>query len=345
MRRGETGYCPTEGIPELREAAAAYLGAGRGLTIEPSQVLVATGAKPFLFFTVLACVNPGDEVIYPDPGFPIYRSAIAWAGGVPVPLTLHEERDFSFDPNELEALISPRTKLVILNSPHNPTGAVIPASDLRALAELLEPTDAWILSDEVYSKFVYAAGGSASITALPGLLDRTVLVDGCSKTFAMTGWRCGFAAVPASLRDPLTRFMVNSTSCVPPFVQRGAVAALTGSMAPVQSMLEEFRQRRELVVTELNALPGVSCRPPAGAFYAFANIAQTGLTGDQLADRLLEHGGVATLAGSAFGEQGDGYLRLSYAASRAQLQEGVSRIGRELSRRPDSHIGAAATLD
>jgi aspartate aminotransferase len=331
LRAGETRYCPTEGLPELREAAAGYLGAGRGVTIEPSRVLIATGAKPFLFFTILACIDPGDEVIYPDPGFPIYRSAISWAGGVPVALPLHEERGFSFDPNELEALISARTKLVILNSPQNPTGGVILEPDLHALAELLEPTDPWILSDEVYSKFVYGSG-FASIASLPGLLARTIIVDGCSKTFAMTGWRCGFAAMPEPLVDPLTRFLVNSTSCVPPFVQRAAVAALTGSMAPVQNMLNEFEQRRELVVAGLNALPGVTCRPPAGAFYAFANVAGTGFTGDELAGRLLERGGVAVLSGSAFGERGAHHIRLSYAASRGELAEGVRRIGRELAR-------------
>ena len=246
LRLGETGYCPTEGIPELRAAAAAYLGESRDLEIDPERVLIANGAKPFLFFTILACVQPGDEVIYPDPGFPIYRSAIAWAGGTPVPLPLREERGFSFDPSELERLVTSRTKLIILNSPNNPTGAVIPDADLRALASILEGHDVWVLSDEVYSKLAYEAV-PPSIAALPGMLERTILVDGCSKTFSMTGWRCGFAAIPEALVDPLTKLLVNCTSCVPPFVQRAAVAALTGPMESVELMLDEFSSRRDLV--------------------------------------------------------------------------------------------------
>jgi aspartate/methionine/tyrosine aminotransferase len=329
MRAGETGYGPTEGIPELREAAAVYLGDGRGLEIDPASVLVATGAKPFLFFTVLACVNPGDEVIYPDPGFPIYRSAIAWAGGVPVPLTLREERGFSFDPDELAARLSPRTSLVILNSPNNPTGAVIPEADLGALAELLAPTGTWILSDEVYAKIAYGRP-VASVASLPDVLERTVLLDGCSKTFAMTGWRCGFAAVPRELMQPLTRLLVNCTSCVPTFVQRGAVAALTGTMEPLAQMVAEFNRRRELVVSGLNAIPGVSCASPAGAFYAFANVGGTDFSGDELARRLLDEAGVALLSGSSFGAVGTRHLRLSYATSSERLTEGLSRIERLL---------------
>jgi aspartate aminotransferase len=330
MCSGETGYCATEGIPELRSAAAQYLGASRGLTIEPDEVLVAPGAKPFLFFTVLACVNPGDEVIYPDPSFPIYESAIAWAGGVPVPLALQEERGFSFDPDQLERLISPRTRLVILNSPHNPTGAVIPEADLRALADLLANTDAWVLSDEVYSKIVYGEP-APSVAALPGMRERTVLLDGCSKTFAMTGWRCGFAAVPEPLRDALTRFLVNSVSCVPPFVQRAAVAALTGPMVSVEAMVAEFERRRDLLISGLNTLPGVRCNPPSGAFYAFANVTGTGIDADVLAHRLLEDAGVAVLSGSSFGARGRDFIRISYAASQDRLTEGLRRIGGELS--------------
>jgi aspartate aminotransferase len=330
MCSGETGYCATEGIPELRSAAAQYLGDARGLTIEPDEVLVAPGAKPFLFFTVLACVNPGDEVIYPNPSFPVYESAIAWAGGVPVPLALQEERGFSFDPDQLERLISPRTRLVILNSPHNPTGAVIPEADLRALADLLANTDAWVLSDEVYSKIVYGEP-APSVAALPGMRERTVLLDGCSKTFAMTGWRCGFAAVPEPLRDALTRFLVNSVSCVPPFVQRAAVAALTGPMVSVEAMVAEFGRRRDLLISGLNTLPGVRCNPPSGAFYAFANVTGTGIDPDVLAHRLLEDAGVAVLSGSSFGARGRDFIRISYATSQDRLTEGLRRIGRELS--------------
>jgi aspartate aminotransferase len=324
LRGGQTHYCQTAGLPELREAAAEYLGSSRGVPVSPGRVLIANGAKPFLFFTILACANPGDEVIYPDPGFPIYESAISWAGAVPVPLPLHEEHDFSFDRDELEQAISPRTRLVILNSPQNPTGGVIPRDDLAAAAELIAETDAYVLSDEVYWRLLYE-GDFASI-ASEGMLERTVLLDSCSKTFAMTGWRCGFAAVPESLVDPLTRFFVNTTSCVPPFVQQAALAALTGPMDSVEAMVSEFRIRRDLVVDGLNALPGVSCRRSAGAFYAFPNVKSTGIAADELAERLLEEAGVAVLAGSAFGRVGAANLRISYANSQANLHEALERI-------------------
>jgi aspartate aminotransferase len=325
LRDGHTHYCPTAGLPELREAAAEYLGSSRGVSISPDRVLIANGAKPFLFFTILACANPGDEVIYPDPGFPIYESAISWAGAEPVPLPLHEEYDFSFDREELERALSPRTRLVILNSPQNPTGGVIPRDDLAAAAELIAETDAWVLSDEVYWRLLYD-GVFAGIASEPGMLERTVVLDSCSKTFAMTGWRCGFAAVPESLVDPLTRFFVNTTSCVPPFVQRAALAALTGPMDSVDAMVAEFRARRDLVVDGLNALDGVSCRTSAGAFYAFPNVAGTGIGADELARRLLEEAGVAVLAGSAFGEMGADNLRISYANSQASLEDALARI-------------------
>ena len=325
IRAGETHYCPSAGIAELREAAAAYLSASRGVDVSPANVLVATGAKPFLFFTILAVCDPGDEVIYPDPGFPIYESAISWAGATPVPLPLHEERDFTFDLAELERALSPRTRLVILNSPQNPTGGVIPAGDIAAAAELLARRDVWVLSDEVYWKLLYD-GEFASPAAVPGLLERTILLDGCSKTFAMTGWRCGFAAVPDALVDPLVRFFVNSTSCVPPFVQHAAVAALTGPMDDVDAMVSEFRVRRDLVVRGLNELPGVSCRTPAGAFYAFPNVSATGVAADELARRLLDEAGVAVLAGSAFGSVGRDNLRLSYANSQENLREALRRM-------------------
>jgi aspartate aminotransferase len=326
MRRGETGYCPAPGIPELRAAAADYLAEPRGLAIAPEEVLIATGAKPFLFFTILACVGPGDEVLYPDPGFPIYRSAIAWAGGTPVPLPLRESAGFAVDPDELASLVSPRTRLVILNSPNNPTGAVMAANELSTVAEVLETTDAWILADEVYAKILYDVP-APSLASVASLRERIMLVDSCSKTFAMTGWRCGFAAVPGPLREPLTRFFINSTSCVPPFVQRGAVAALTGASDPVDEMVATFRERRDVVVSTLNALPGVTCRTPQGAFYAFPDVSGTGFTGAELAERLLVEQGVATLAGSAFGEHADGHLRISYAASRERLEVGLHRFG------------------
>ena len=325
IHAGHTHYCPSAGLIELREAAAEYLSRTRGVSIRTDDVLVANGAKPFLFFGILATCNPGDEVIYPDPGFPIYESAINWAGATPVPLPLHEERDFVFDPTELEARLSARTKLVILNSPQNPTGGVAAREELAAAARLIGETDAWVLSDEVYSEMLYE-GEFASIASEPGMLERTILLDGFSKTFAMTGWRCGYAAVPQPLVDPLVRFFVNSTSCVPPFVQLAGVAALQGPMDDVVAMMAEFRVRRALVVEGLNSLPGVSCRMPRGAFYAFPNVAATGFDADELAQRLLDEAGVAVLAGSAFGQVGRDNLRLSYANSQANLGAALERM-------------------
>jgi aspartate/methionine/tyrosine aminotransferase len=293
--------------------------------ISPDRVLVANGAKPFLFFTILATCEPGDEVIYPDPGFPIYESAIRWVGATPVPLALREELGFSFALEDLEARLSERTKLVILNSPQNPTGGVTPAGDLAAAAELILRTKAWVLTDEVYARLIYG-DAFASIATVPGMLERTVLLDGFSKTYAMTGWRCGYAAVPDALVEPLTRFFVNSTSCVPPFVQHAGVAALTGPQDDVTAMVAEFAARRDLVVDGLNALPGVSCLSPRGAFYVFPNVADTPVSAEELADRLLEDAGVAVLAGTAFGAQGADHLRLSYANSQANLTRALERM-------------------
>ncbi|MBV9817128.1 MAG: pyridoxal phosphate-dependent aminotransferase [Solirubrobacterales bacterium] len=325
MRRGETGYCPAPGLPELRDAAARYLAAPRGLAIDSEEILVATGAKPFLMFAVLACAGPGDEVVHPDPGFPIYESVIAWSGATPVALP------HPFDPERLAALVGPRTRLVILNSPNNPTGAVLAQSELRALEQILEGHDCWVLSDEVYARIVYGSP-APSVAALPALRERTLLVDSCSKTFAMTGWRCGFAAVPPALREPLTRMIINSTSCVPPFVQRAAVAALTGPMDAVDEMVRTFRRRRDTVVQGLAALPGVSCATPEGAFYAFPDVSGTGMSGAELAERLLVQEGVALLAGAGFGRHADAHLRISYAAAEPRLREGLARMGAMLER-------------
>ncbi len=325
LRAGETHYCPSAGIPELRAAAADYLSASRGIEVRPENVLVGTGAKPFLFLTILAVTNPGDEVVYPDPGFPIYESAIRWAGATPVPLPLLEDRDFVFDLADLAARLSPRTKLVILNSPQNPTGGVVGPEETAEAARLLLETDAWVLSDEVYSQMLYE-GEFASVASHEGMLERTVLLDGLSKTYAMTGWRCGFAAVPDALVDPLVRFFVNSTSCVPPFVQLAGVTALTGPQDEPRAMMEEFRRRRDLVVAGLNDLPGVTCRNPRGAFYAFPNVAAVPIPADELAARLLDEAGVALLAGSAFGEVGRENLRISYANSQENLARALDRM-------------------
>jgi aspartate/methionine/tyrosine aminotransferase len=325
VRAGETGYCPAPGIAELREAAATEIARTRGLPVAPEHVVVANGAKPFLLFGVLATCEPGDEVVYPDPGFPIYESAIRFAGATPVPLVLREHDDFAFSVDELAARVTDRTKLVILNSPQNPTGGVLDRPTLAAAAEVLRDGPAWVLSDEVYGRLLYE-GEFASIASEPGMLERTIVLDSFSKTYAMTGWRCGYAAVPAALVEVFTRFLVNSTSCVPPFVQRAGVAALTGSQDGVAAMLAEFRARRELVVSGLAALPGVTCRAPRGAFYAFPNVSALPLGADALADRLLEEAGVALLSGTAFGAAGEGHLRLSYATSRDRLAEGLARM-------------------
>jgi aspartate/methionine/tyrosine aminotransferase len=326
LRAGETHYCPAAGIGEFRDAIAAELSRTRGVTIAHERVLVANGAKPFLFFTILATCEPGDEVVYPDPGFPIYESAIRWAGATPVALPLREELGFSFAVDDLAARLGDRTRLVILNSPHNPTGGLSPAADLAAAAALIGETPAWVLSDEVYARIVYG-DAFASIASVPGMLERTILLDGLSKTYAMTGWRCGYAAVPEELVDPLTRFFINSTSCVPPFVQLAGVEALTGPQDAVAAMVAEFAARRELVVAGLNALPGVSCLSPRGAFYVFPNVAGVPIGAEELADRLLEEAGVAVLAGTAFGAEGADHLRLSYANSQANLALALERMG------------------
>lgn len=325
IRAGETHYCQTAGLPALREAAAASLSSSRNVALDPQNVLVANGAKPFLFFTVLATCGAGDEVIYPDPGFPIYESAVRFVGATPVPLPLREERGFSFDPAELESLLSERTRLVILNAPHNPTGGVIPGADLERAAAAILRTPAWVLTDEVYSRITYDVV-APSIASLPDLLDRTILLDGFSKTFSMTGWRLGYAAVPTDLVDPLTRLIVNSISCVPPFVQLAGVAALEGPQDAVVEMVAEFRRRRDYLVPALNSIPGISCIEPGGAFYAFPNVSQLPLDADTVAERLLVEAGVALLAGSAFGIHATDHLRVSYASSLSNLEQAVERI-------------------
>lgn len=328
LRDGFTHYCPAPGLPVLREACADYLARSRGLQVDPARVLVAPGAKPFLFFGVLATCEPGDEVIYPNPGFPIYESVIKWAGATPVPLPLTEESGFTFAAADVADRLSPRTKLIILNSPANPTGSVVPREVNVELAKLLAEHDCYILSDEVYSEMVYD-GEHDSIAGHGDLLERTILLDGFSKTFAMTGWRLGYAALPQELVEPITRLFINCHSCTPPAYQMAGVAALTGPMDEVRAMIDEFRVRRDIVVNGLNELPGVSCVRPSGAFYAFPNISSTGLGARELQDQLLEEAGVAMLAGTAFGEYGEGYMRVSYANSQENIRTAIGAM-REL---------------
>jgi aspartate/methionine/tyrosine aminotransferase len=326
LHNGYTHYGPANGLPELREAVARELAQTRRLEwADPENVIVTPGAKPVLFYTILALVNEGDEVIYPDPGFPIYRSMIDYVGGKGVPIPLRVEREFRLDPAELESLVTPRTQLLIINSPQNPTGSVLHAQDLDHIAEIANRHDLVVLSDEIYSRLLYR-GTHESIAARPGMAARTIVLDGFSKSYAMTGWRLGYGLVPGWLTQTMTRLMVNSNSCTASFTQMAGVAALEAPQTCVETMLAEFTQRREVVVAGLNKLPGVSCAPPQGAFYAFPDIRGTGYSSRELAGKLLYEGGVAVLAGSSFGEAGEGFLRLSYANSLANLREGLARM-------------------
>ncbi len=327
IRDGKTGYGPTPGIPELREAIAEDSRARRGVSVSPEQVIVTPGAKPVMYYAIESLCGEGDEVIYPDPGFPMYRSIVAHSGATGVPLPLREEHEFRFDADEFRALVSDRTRLIILNSPHNPTGGSLTRDDLNVVAEASAATGAVVLSDEIYIRFVYD-GAFATIAALPGMDDRTIILDGFSKSYSMTGWRVGYAIVPPALVQAFERYNVNVVSCAATFNQWGALAALEGPQDPVEAMVDEFRARRDLLVAGLNRIRGVSCRVPRGAFYAFPSIKETGRSAADIAHDLLEDAGVAVLPGTAFGDHGEGHLRLSYAASRAQLAEAIERMER-----------------
>jgi aspartate aminotransferase len=317
---GQTHYVPAPGIPALRESVAAFLDrTGRLRGVSPGRVVVTPGAKPIMFFTILALCAAGDEVLYPDPGFPMYESITSFAGATPVPVPLREENGFRIDVDELAALITPRSKLLIINSPHNPCGSALTRSDCAAIASLAIRHDLIVLSDEVYWALRYG-GEHASVLEFDGMAERTVLLDGWSKTYAMTGWRLGFGVLPEPLVEPVTRLAINSVSCTSAFSQYAAIAALDGPQDGVAAMLAEFRRRRDVIVAGLNAIPGVSCVLPDGAFYAFPNISETGVPASLLAERLLSEAGVASLAGTAFGSWGEGFLRLSYANSVANIE-------------------------
>lgn len=323
---GWTHYGPTQGLPELREVIAQYVSATRGISVGPEHVCVVPGGKPIIFFPLLALLEPGDEVIYPNPGFPIYESMIRFLGATPVPIPLIEERGFSFDLNLLHDKLSSRTKVLILNSPQNPTGGVIPPEDIRAIAEMVRERDLLVLSDEIYSR-IYFGEPPLSIASLPGMLDKTILLDGFSKTYAMTGWRMGYGVMPLPLVDAVNKLMVNSASCTASFTQRAGIAALTGPQDDVRHMVAEFRKRRDAFCAALNLLPGFRCPIPEGAFYAFPNVSGTGFGSKQLADALLEEAGVACLSGTSFGVYGEGYLRFSIANSLENLLSAAERIG------------------
>lgn len=326
IRGGKTRYTSPPGIPALREAIAVSAGCLRKLSFKPEQVIVGPGAKPALFFPTLALIEPGDEVIYPDPGFPTYEAMIGVAGGIPVPVPLKEANDFSFDLDVFSSLVNPRTRLIILNSPGNPTGGVIPLQDLEVIAAAAINNDAWVMSDEIYSEIVYDGIEAPSIAALPGMMERTIIVDGFSKTYAMTGWRLGYGIMPEGLAANVELLIQHSVGCTAHFTQFAGLEALQGPQNCVAEVREIYQKRRDLVVTGLNAIPGVSCRKPQGAFYAFPNITAFGKSSNELADLLLNEAGVAVLPGSSFGKHGEGYLRLSYVNSYENIERGLERI-------------------
>jgi aspartate aminotransferase len=323
---GFTHYGPYLGMPALREAIAADATARKGFSATADRVAVVPGGKPVMFFALLALAQEGDEVVYPDPGFPIYESMARYVGATPVPYRITQERDFRVDLDELEGLVTDRTRLLIINSPANPTGGVFTRDDIERIAELvLRHPEVTVLADEIYGRIVHD-GEHVSIASLPGLADRTIVLDGFSKTYAMTGWRLGYAILPPALVDPFAKLIINSVSCVSSFSQVAAIEALTGPQDDVEAMVDEFRARRELVVDGLNRIPGIECAVPAGAFYVFPRIGGTGMTGSVFADRLLAESGVCVLAGTAFGSVGADHVRISYAASREHLAEALDRI-------------------
>jgi aspartate aminotransferase len=325
IRDGWTHYGPAAGQPDLRQTIADYINRSRGTAYGPANVVVTPGGKPIMFFLILALLEEGDDAIFPDPGFPIYRSMIDFVGARAIPLPIREELDFRLDVDELAALITPQTKFLIINSPANPTGGVLTRKDLEAIAGLAVKHDLFVLADEIYSEIIYD-GDHHSIATFPGLPERTAILDGFSKTYAMTGWRLGYGVMPQDLAEQVSRLMVNSVSCTASLVQRAGIEALTGPQETVRDMVSAFRGRRDLMVEGLSSIPGISCREPAGAFYVFPNITGTGMPSKEFADRLLDDFGVAALSGTSFGEHGEGYLRLSYANSEENLAKALQRI-------------------
>jgi aspartate/methionine/tyrosine aminotransferase len=325
LHKGWTHYGPAAGLPELRQTIADYVSRTRGVPVSSDEVVVVPGGKPIIFFTILALIEAGDEVIYPNPGFPIYESMINYSMGKAIPIPLREERDFSVDVKELASLITDRTRLIILNSPHNPTGGVLTKKDVYAIAEAIGDRNIMVLSDEIYSRLIFE-GEDFSIMSVPGFKERTILLDGFSKTYAMTGWRMGYGVMRPDLATQIARLNTNSISCTASFTQVAGIEALRGDQSSVDKMNAEFKRRRDVFVAGLNKIKGFSCRLPKGAFYAFPNITKTGWPSKRLADALLEQAGVACLSGTAFGEFGEGYLRFSIANSMENLSRALTRI-------------------
>ena len=335
LRSGLTKYTTSPGLLDLRARIAEIEGPRRGLQFSPEQVVVTPGGKPIMFYSILALVNEGDEVLYPDPGFPIYESMIAFAGGKPVPYPLREAGGFRIDLDYIARSLTPRTRLVIINSPNNPTGGVETRASLERLAELLRPSETWILSDEIYSHFIFSES-HASIAGFDGMSERTIILDGFSKTYSMTGWRLGFGIMPAEFAPYVTQLVVNSVSCTPAFTQKAGLAALETREQTIPPMIEEYRRRREAIVKGLNSIPGVRCESPGGAFYAFPNVSSFGKTSQEIADYLLNHGGIACLPGTAFGRQGEGYLRFSFATSMENIRRVIVRLSEVLAQKAAS---------
>jgi len=327
---GYTHYTPSAGIPELRQAIADYISKTRKLEVKPEEVVVTPGGKPIMFFSILALVNPGDEVLYPNPGFPIYESMINFVGGKAVPIPLKEENEFGLDPEYVKKHVTKKTKMIILNSPENPTGGVVTKEQLKVIADCLEDRDdVFVLSDEIYSRIIYE-GKHESITQFSGMKDKTILLDGFSKTYAMTGWRLGYGVMRKDLAEKVAQLMTNSNSCTATFTQLAGVEALTGSQKEPERMVEEFKRRREVIVKGLNDIKGMTCKKPHGAFYVFPNIRGTGMDSRKLGDHLLYNAGVAVLPGTSFGKFGEGYLRISFANSVENIKKALDRIEKSL---------------
>ncbi|MBW3612831.1 MAG: pyridoxal phosphate-dependent aminotransferase [Chloroflexi bacterium] len=331
LDEGATHYTAATGIAPLRDAIVADVRRWKGIETNPDQVVVTPGAKPIMFYTMLALIEEGDEVIYPNPGFPIYESMARYVGGTPVAAALREENEFRMDVDEVASLITPRTKLLVFNTPHNPTGSILTDADIRRLAELAVEHDLVVLADEIYGRLQYT-GELLSIATLPGMADRTITLDGFSKTFAMTGWRLGYGVIPEWLVPSFSRLVINSVSCTNAFAQFGAIEALTGPQDAADAMRTEFIARRQLMVDGLNAIPGVTCVMPHGAFYTFPNMGSFGRTSAEIADHLLYDAGVCVLAGTAFGKHGEGHLRFSYANSRENLALALEKVADSLAK-------------
>lgn len=327
LEGGDTHYGPSPGFPAVRDRIAAEVSDTRGISVTGENVVITPGGKPIMFFTMLALVDPGDEVLYPNPGFPIYESMIRFTGGVPVPMKLQESLDFNINIEEVAGQITDKTKLMVINSPNNPCGSVIAEEDLKALAGLAREHDIIVLSDEIYIRFLYE-GEHHSISAFPGMRERTIILDGFSKSYAMTGWRAGYGVMPLELVEPISRLVTNSVSCTASFTQAAMLEALTGPQADSYEMVSEFKARRDVIVNGLNEIPGIRCAMPKGAFYVFPNVEETGMSSQDFADQVLEDAGVACLSGESFGQYGKGFVRFSFANSTENIEEALERIDR-----------------